>query len=213
MNFKYSLLLPKKFSEWFIQISLLIFLIAFCFFLLVRQNMTECHTLQYWLLRVIGIAFAVWTTSVIVFGIREARINGITFRNLIIPVLGVICLLAPVLLAWSIKTMVNNISVQQTIRLDCFKKKIEGTGLPIDKEVAKIYYRVYGEQREYSTPDGTNALYEPTEEDRNKYEQHLSTIKTGEWIVSSMHSMQLYWLTVCGISLLLGFIIPIRRRR
>ena len=204
---------PKKFSEWVILISILIFLIALCCFLLVRQNMTECQTLQYWLLRVIGIAFAVWTTGVIVFGIREARKCGITFYNLIIPVLGVISLLAPVILAWSIKSMVNNISVQQIIRMDCFKKKIEGSGSPIEKEVAKIYYRLNGEQIEYSTHDGTNVLYEPTEEDRNKYEKHLSTTKKMEWIVRSMNEMQLVWLSLLGISSLLGFLTPIKKEK
>lgn len=224
MKFKVTFVLPKKISDWVIVISCLIyFIIDFTvdFQSFAQQILTGSEPLKYWLLRRIrDISFTVFIASMIVFGIREVRYNGKTFKNLIVPVFGVILCCSLVIISWYTETLsanIHNALFVETVILDKTKNKLESPNLPIAQKMelshryAKIFYQRYGKQIEYLTQNETYVLYEPTEEDKGFYKEYLSGKKAVDLLIRGMHRSKYLWLIVLGISLLLGFITPLKK--
>ena len=157
----------------------------------------------------------------IAYGIREVRRSGKTFGNFTRPVIGVIWCISVVFISWRGETVISdfNNSLGEKSSLYNLEKKLESPDLPIDKKTrvsalyAKKYYYYHGEQIKCLTRDGTYALYQPTEEEKNKHKYYAGGMKTATWLIRSMHRTKYLWLSVLIISLLLGFMTPIKKEK
>ena len=197
MQIKFTSLLPKQFGNRVIIISALVHLIVYitliCLFPLDQLKMTEAGTPEYWQLRIVrDFFFAVFVICMIVFGIREARGDSKDFKLLILPVYGVLLCSSLIFSSWYGERAfsdVKNTFSEQNIVFDDLKKRLENLGpdSSIEKKMestkffAKKYYQWYGEQIEYLTQDETYTLYEPTEEDKDKYKEYLNEIRYLNW--------------------------------
>jgi hypothetical protein len=92
---------------------------------------------------------------------------------------------------------------------------IKNITLQLKSELSRIHAQIvfgeYGNRSKYISSDGTMVLYEPTSQEIKSQEESLK-VKTLTINLKKISYISIYyWLTVLFLSLLCGFLIPIKK--
>jgi uncharacterized membrane protein len=169
-----------------------------------------------WILRVLGIvsfSLAIW--GVILFGIRRLRKEGVTIKNSILPVSGMlVCILFVFLQGYMRKVSVDLFEVLEI--QDCNVAKLDqrlASG-EIDMETYSEVSLIMAQNRflkdgsitEYTSSEGQRVLFEPNELDRQFYvEMHQARDLFAKLSKSSYWGVY-FWSAIALSSTILGIV-------
>ncbi len=184
-------------------------------------NLTPQVAFIEWLLRALrdlGLTAAIAT--MIIAGIRLIRKEGLTFKRLILPAVG-ICIAGGWLLIsfYGYQAFVTLPDLHRTP--DTIRKKMEtninsGTLSPEKKAKRSKFYAYLrfqedGVQINYFTPDGKEELYNPTEKEKKVRNDLLKTQRLIKWMTRSLYLSIFFWVVVIAVSLAVGLLTPVKK--
>lgn len=184
-------------------------------------NLSPKVALIEWLLRALrdwGLTAAIAT--MIIAGIRLIRKEGLTFKRLILPAIG-ICIAGSCLWVsyYGYQTFVTIPDLHRTP--DEFRKKLEvninsGTLSPEKKAKRSKFYAYMrfqedGVQINYFTPEGKEEQYNPTEKERKERDDILKTQRLIKWMTRSLYLSIYFWVVVIAVSLGAGLLTPVKK--
>lgn len=217
-------LLPKNKSEWIILLGFLISFVADLAhdkFKFDPMNLTPKAALFEWLLRAVrDWALTAAIATMIIAGLRLIRKEGLTFRRLILPVVGA-CIAGGCLWVsfYGYQTFISIPELHRTP--DTIREKMEnninsGTLSPEKKAKRSKFYAYMkfqedGVQIKYFTPEGKEELYNSTEKEKKEREDLIKTQKLIKWMTRSLYLSIYFWVVVIVGSLVVGILTPVKK--
>lgn len=214
-------LFPKSKGYAFAGICCLIYLVVgFCHDIFYSSDLSDQQAWWAWILRIIDFAsLSLAIGTIILFGIRELRITGFSIKKLLVPIVGIIFCLFFVYLGWTVNRL-GNLSELLDVR-DCNIPNLDqclAVGA-IDMETyskatflkAENCFMKDGSIIEYTMPDGQVVPYEPNEQTLQLYKEMRQTKHFLVGLEKSFHWGIYHWTAIAIISIILGFVTPIRK--
>jgi hypothetical protein len=156
----------------------------------------------------------------IIAGLRVIRKEGLTFKRLISPAIG-ICIAGGCLWVsfYGYQTFVTLPDLHRTP--DTIRNKMEnninsGTLSPEKKAKRSKFYAYMrfqedGVQINYFTPEGKEELYNPTEKEKKERDDLLKAQKLIKWMTRSLYLSIYFWVVVIAVSLAVGLLTPVKK--
>ena len=202
---------------------LVYFVVSFChdiFYSSDFLNLSEQQAWRAWILRITGFgSLSLAIGAIILFGIRELRRNGFSIKKLLVPIVGIGFCMFSVYLGWSVHSSGNlseflDIGDFNIPNLDQRLATGEIDMGPYSKATllkAENCFMKDGSITEYTMLDGQIVPYEPNEQMLQLYkEMHQIKHFLGS-LEKSFHWNVYHWTSIAMISIILGFVTPIRK--
>jgi hypothetical protein len=185
-------------------------------------NLSDQEALRAWILRITAfISLSLAIGAIILFGIRELRKTGFSKKKLLLPLIGIFLCLFSACAGWGVNRLVGDLSFVLFEVSDCNITDLDQSLAmgEIDMEtyskgtflIAQNRFLEDGSIIEYTMPNGEVVPYEPNEDTLQVYEEMHQVKRFLGSLQKSSYWNIYHWTAVAMISIILGFVTPIKK--